>query len=360
MLCYCCAPPDFASLASFPHVDKDEGPYPGPAESQIWMDAHAHPGRCFLAGLPASDPFIKLMGAPDVDTAVSDIAAGGVGVVAFSTVGDLRVLTASEDGVRAGREFNPGEAAEDHHRQLRALTEMAEGEGRRIVLKACDLRASDETDKAGLGIVVACEGADFLEGRLEGVEEAYDNVARSITLVHYRVNELGDIQTEEPVHDGLTAFGADVVREMNRLGMVIDLAHATWDVTGDVLALSTAPVVISHSHLATETNSHPRLLGREHAQAVTRAGGVVAAWPSGVALGSFDEYIDEILRMIDLLGLDHVAIGTDMDANYRPVLKNYREFPHMADALRRRGLATDELGKILGGNILRVYEQVLA
>jgi membrane dipeptidase len=102
------------------------------------------------------------------------------------------------------------------------------------------------------------------------------------------------------------------------------------------------------------------LLGKEHARAVTMAGGVVAAWPSGVALESFDDYVDEILRMIDLLGLDHVAIGTDMDANYRPVLKNYREFPRMADALRRHGLAADELGKILGGNMLRVYEQVLA
>jgi membrane dipeptidase len=360
MFCYCCAPPDFASLSSLTHVVEDERPYPGPAESHIWMDAHAHPGRCFLTGLPASDLFVQLMGAPDVDTAVSDLVAGGVGIVAFSTVGDLRVLTATEDGIRAGREFDPGEAAEDHRRQLHALTKITEGEGRRIVLKACDLRPNNGVDNAGLGIVVSCEGADFLEGRLEGIEEAYEAGARSITLVHYRVNELGDIQTEDPVHDGLTAFGAEVVREMNRLGMVIDLAHATWDVTRNVLDLSTAPVVISHSHLATETNSHPRLLGRDHAQAVTRAGGVVAAWPSGVALGSFDDYIDEILRMIDLLGLDHVAIGTDMDANYRPVLKNYREFPRMADALRRRGLATDELGKILGGNILRVYEQVLA
>jgi len=113
MFCSCCAPPDFASLASLTHLvtdNDDTGPYPGPAESQIWMDAHAHPGRCFLSGLPASDLFVQLMGAPDVDTAVSDLAAGGVGIVAFSTVGDLRVLTATEDGIRAGREFDPGEA----------------------------------------------------------------------------------------------------------------------------------------------------------------------------------------------------------------------------------------------------------
>jgi len=321
------------------------------------MDAHAHPGRCFLIGLPEDDPFVQLMGVADVETAVADLTAGGVDITAFSTVADLRVLGVTEQGICAARDFLPGEAAEDHLRQLRAIAAVADREGRRVVRTASDLRSRNGEDE--LRIVLSCEGADFLEGRLEGLQQAYESGARSITLVHYRVNELGDIQTESPVHGGLTAFGGEVVREMNRLGMVIDLAHATWDVSRDVLDRSSAPVVISHSHLAAGANSHPRLLSREHAQAITRCGGVIAAWPAGVALASFDDYVDEILRMIDVLGMDSVAIGTDMDANYRPVVKNYREFPGIAAGLARRGLKENEVGRILGGNLLRVYEQVL-
>lgn len=326
------------------------------AREQLWMDAHAHPGRCFLAGLPDDDPFVRLLGAPDTDRALADLSAGGVRLAAFATVGDLRSLSLTAEGIRAARDFAPGEAAADHRRQLEAIVGLADAAGHRIIESAADLRAIEADD---LGIVVTCEGADFLEGRLEGLEEVHARGARSITLVHYRVNELGDIQTEAPVHGGLTAFGADVVAEMNRRGMLIDLAHASWQVTKDVLDRTTDPVMISHSHLACGKDSHPRLLSAEHALAVTRAGGVVAAWPAGVALASFDEFLDEILRMLELLGVDHVAVGTDMDANYRPVLTSHREYPDLAAGLLARGVGAAEVGAVLGGNLVRLFAEVL-
>jgi membrane dipeptidase len=207
-------------------------------------------------------------------------------------------------------------------------------------------------------MLVTCEGGDFLEGRLPRVEEVWQQGARSITLVHYRVNDLGDIQTEPPRHGGLTPFGVDVVGEMNRLGMIIDLAHATWDVTRDVLDRSSHPVMISHSHLARGDDPHPRLLSRDHALAVAREGGLVGAWPAGVALETFDDYLDEILRMVDLLGADHVSIGTDMDANYQPVMTNYREMPSLAAGLRERGLGETETALVMGGNFMRLFEAV--
>jgi membrane dipeptidase len=327
------------------------------AREQVWMDAHAHPGRSFLVGLGPENPLVRVLGAPDPERALADLAAGGVRLAAFATVGDLGALTLTDAGIRAARDFEPGEAAADHLRQLEAIVGLAEGARHGIVRSAADLRPASAD---GVGILVACEGADFLEGRLEGVEEVHGRGARSITLVHYRVNELGDIQTEAPVHDGLTPFGADVVAEMNRLGMVIDLAHATWEVTKDVLDRTAAPVMISHSHLARGEESHPRLLSAEHALAVTRAGGVVAAWPSGVALGSFDEFLDEILRMVELLGVDHVAIGTDMDANFRPVVTSHRQYPDLAAGLLTRGMSEAEVGAVLGGNLVGLFAGVLS
>ena len=323
----------------------------------IWADAHAHPGRCFLLGLPGDSPITATVGLPDLDRAYDEIAEGGLGLACFSTVGDLCVLGVGPEGIRVARDFERGEAAADHRRQLEALAELATEPGRRPVLTTADIDAIGEAND--LGVLIGCEGADFLDGHLAGVEEVFHVGARVITLVHYRVNELGDVQTDRPRHEGLTAFGREVVQEMNRLGMLIDLAHATYAVTRDVLDCSEAPVVISHSHLARGRDPHPRLLSREHALAVARSEGVVAAWPSGMALSSFDEFIDEILRMLDLLDLPHVAIGTDMDANYQPVVQNYRQFPEIAEALRKRGLRADEVQMVMGGNLVRLLRRIL-
>ena len=275
----------------------------------------------------------------------------------FATVSDLRALRIDGDrGLHAGRAFETGEAYADHERQLAALDEITTRRGVARILAPEDLDAIRATNRRG--ILLACEGGDFLEERLERVAEAYDRGVRSITLVHYRINELGDIQTEPPRYGGLTPFGVSVVREMNRLGMIVDLAHATFDATRQALDASSHPVMISHSHLAGEGDAHPRLLAREHALAVVKGGGLVGAWPSGMALASFDDFVDEILRMVDLLGVAHVAIGTDMDANYRPVLDSYRQMPELEAALQARGMGNDEVASILGGNFMRLFAAV--
>ena len=321
-----------------------------------WIDVHAHPGRCFLRGIPEGDPLRTILGPDDVDRAIEDLRVGGVALTSFSTVADLRVLSVGPDGIVAGREFEAGEAWSDHQRQLAALLELGTKGEVRLVLTPEDVESNAESGIPGM--LVTCEGGDFLEGRLSRVEEVWNRGVRSITLVHYRVNELGDIQTEAPRHGGLTDLGGRVVEEMNRLGMIIDLAHATWDVTRNVLDRTGHPVMISHSHLARGEDPHPRLLSEEHALAVATSGGIVGAWPSGMALETFDDYVEEILRMIDLLGVEHISIGTDMDANYQPVLDNYREMPSLAMSLRERGLSESETGLVMGGNFMRLFGAV--
>ena len=321
-----------------------------------WVDIHAHPGRCFLRGVSEEDAIRAVLGPDDTERAVEDLQAGHVALSSFSTVADLRVLSVDANGVKAGREFEPGEAWSDHQRQLAALLDLAAEGSVRLVRTPGEVKDPSARDVPGM--IVTCEGGDFLEGRLSRVEEVWDRGVRSITLVHYRVNELGDIQTESPRYDGLTDFGFEVVTEMNRLGMIIDLAHATWAVTRDVLDRSSHPVMISHSHLARAEDSHPRLLSKEHALAVARSGGIIGAWPAGVELKSFDDYLEEILRMIELLGVEHVSIGTDMDANYQPVLTSYREMPSLAGGLRERGLSEPETNLVMGGNFLRLFEIV--
>ena len=159
------------------------------------------------------------------------------------------------------------------------------------------------------------------------------------------------------MHGGLTVLGKSIVREMNRHGIIIDLAHATFAVTKDVVEVTTKPVMISHSNLATRTVQHARLISVEHAKLVTDAGGIIGAWPAGIGQVTFADYIDSIQRLVDAVGIAHVAVGTDMDANFRPVLRSYRDWALVPAALLARGMSEGEVASVMGGNFLRVFKE---
>ncbi|MFP5327564.1 MAG: membrane dipeptidase, partial [Acidimicrobiia bacterium] len=151
-----------------------------------WVDIHAHPGRCFLAGLGDDHPLTRSLGGDGSVAALQAARSAGLAAVSFATVADLVVLTPSPDGgLRAGREFRPGEAHADHLRQLEGLRQMLDLEGVDVAMGAADLeRAHREGQTA---VLITCEGGDFLEGRPERVAEAHQLGMSSLTLVHYRV-----------------------------------------------------------------------------------------------------------------------------------------------------------------------------
>lgn len=322
-----------------------------------WVDVHAHPGRCFLGGLAHDDRLASALGGDSSDQAVEEIVAAGMAAVSFATVTDLRVLGPRPDGgLHAVREFSPGEAVADHRRQLDGLQSLIERHDLPVVRVADDVLTAHRAGRTAL--FVTCEGADFVEDRLERVEEAHAAGVRSITLVHYRQNRFGDLQTEPAHHGGLSAAGRELVGEMDRLGMLIDVAHASYETTLGVLEETTRPIILSHTHLDGGRRDNARLVSREHALAVAAAGGLVGAWPSGVSSDTFDDFIDEIVRLVELIGVDHVGIGTDMDANYKPVLTGYSEFAGIAASLSERDFTTAEINRVLGGNAIDLIRAV--
>jgi membrane dipeptidase len=117
--------------------------------------------------------------------------------------------------------------------------------------------------------------------------------------------------------------------------------------------------MISHTNIATASMSHPRLISIEHAKLVASAGGIIGSWPSGIGQASFSDYIDSIQRLVDIVGIDHAAIGTDMDANFKPVLRSYRDWSLIPAALLARGMHDEEVAKIMGGNFLRLFKSTL-
>jgi membrane dipeptidase len=327
-------------------------------ERHASVDTHSHPGRFFLRRLTDQTPTTRAFGEPFEDQAIADLVAGNVSATLFCAVADMRLLEmTSTQGLRAGRDWTPGEAYADYRRQLAELKTMLSNPALIPGLTAADIEAAHRGHK--IGAIFAVEGGDFIEDRLDRVHEAFRDGVRAVTLVHYHVNQIGDIQTEAPVHNGLTVLGKSIVAELNRTGIIIDLAHATLAVTKDVLGISNKPIMISHSNIATASVTHPRLISVEHAKLVASAGGIVGSWPSGIGQTSFSDYIDSIQRLVDTVGIDHAAIGTDMDANFKPVLRSYRDWSLLPAALLARGMHDEEVAKIMGGNFQRVFKSNL-
>ena len=137
-------------------------------------------------------------------------------------------------------------------------------------------------------VIQAVEGGHFLQGHLDRVEESYGRGLRHLGLLHDSdaTVPLGDVYTNPPRYGGLTAFGASVIKECNRLGMLIDLAHANMQTTEAALKVTTRPVIISHTGLDTQLGDdprmaqmmRPRLISKEQARMVADAGGLVGVW----------------------------------------------------------------------------------
>jgi len=315
------------------------------------FDLHAHPGRFFMAGAPRS-AFVDSYAQLDPDSAITDMRHGGLAGAMFATVADLAVLGKTERGLGATRAFAPGEAHDDHLRQIDAARALFDAND--IALARTSVDIHDAHAARAIAGFISVEGGDFIEDQLDRIAQAAALGVRSITIIHYRVNQIGDTQTEAPVHHGLTPLGRATIRAMEQAGMLVDLSHASFDTVKQATAIATRPMLLSHSNIAPVAGPHPRLISLDHARLVTATGGVVGCVPAGFAQASFEDFVETILRMIDRLGVDHVAIGTDMDFTYRSVLPSYRDWPALAETLLARGLAEDEAAKVMGGNAMRI------
>lgn len=322
------------------------------------IDVHAHPGRTFIRGATGLSPALmafSIRGTSE-DAAFKDMREGLVCGGSFSLVADFQTLDLQGEGLASTREFAPGEARASYERQLANLRATVAEHGAMIVAEPSDFARIK--GGGGVAVLITVEGADFLGGDIANVTRAFADGVRSITLVHYRPNEVGDIQTAPTVRRGLTPFGAEVIREMDRLGMVVDLAHAAEPVVSMALKVGERPMMCSHTHLQGHGATNPRFLSEGLARAITERDGVIGAWPAGIGATTMNDYVDRIFDLSEALGPDHVAMGTDMDANYKPVFTSYRQMPLLVSELLRRGYGEDNVVKFVGGNFLRVFEAV--
>ena len=325
----------------------------GQPPAPLSFDLHTHPGAFFNAG-KAGYVADSLRGT------VAGMKRGRLSGAFFSLVGDAPLIELTPTGVKTRGSYAPGEARAEYTRQLALLSQQLAtvSDSAFIATTAADLFRAQRENR--IAAFLGCEGGEFLDGDVDRLDLMHADGLRSLQIVHYVPSALGDLQTQPPQHNGLSSFGKDVVKRCNSRRVLVDVAHASFATVRDVVSLTTAPVILSHSILSLESNRllAARSISVEHAKLVAATGGVIGAWPSGFNR-SFDEFVDNTKRLIDVVGVDHVGLGTDMDGNLEPVFADYQQLTSWAGALVQRGLSRSDAEKVLGGNMLRVLQTVI-
>ena len=253
-----------------------------------------------------------------------------------------------------------------------------------------------------IGSLIGVEGGRQIGGSLAALRQFYTLGARYMTLTHNQTTEWADAGTDEPKYDGLSPFGLEVVKEMNRLGMLVDLSHVAPSTMKDAIAASKAPVIFSHSDVAA-LNPHPRNVPDNVLQLLPANGGVVMvtfvpgflspdvwawsreqsaeearlkslysfskakqeaglkAWEAAhprppVQVGAVADHIEHVVK---IAGHDHVGIGGDLDGIPYGVegLGGVEGYPLLFAELIRRGWSDKNLAKLAGGNVLRALRK---
>jgi membrane dipeptidase len=226
-----------------------------------------------------------------------------------------------------------------------------------------DVRAAKA--RGAVAALGGIEGGQALEGRLDAIERFARRGVRYLGLLHFSANAIGRpaYGWRADASQGLTGFGRDAVRECERCGVIVDLAHVNRRGFFDALELATVPAVVSHTGVI-GVHDHKRNIDDEQLRAVARNGGCVGIIFARRYLGaaSIDAVVDHLLHAISVGGEDLPALGSDFDGSVVPPegLEDVAALPNLTVALSRRGVTPRVLEKILGGNVLRVLDAVPA
>jgi membrane dipeptidase len=296
--------------------------------------------------------------------------------------------------------------------QIAAVREAVERHPNDLVLctTASEIRAAKAHDK--IAVLMGVEGGHMINDSLANLDKFYALGVRYMTLTHMLNTDWADSSTDQPAHNGLSDFGKQVVREMNRLGMMVDVSHVSDKTFYDVLTASTAPVIASHSSCRALCNA-PRNMTDDMIKGLASKGGVIQinyhvgflnqqfqdVQKNNPELGKeieaeakkrcgnneacqlieadkivrdmvaegklprvdWTEIINHIDHAVKLVGADHVGLGSDFDGADMPYgMEDASHLPQITNALLAKGYSASDIRKILGGNTLRLMQDVEA
>jgi membrane dipeptidase len=243
-----------------------------------------------------------------------------------------------------------------------------------LALTAADIERSRKQGR--IASLIGMEGGHSINSSLAALRMFHQLGARYMTLTHSLNTPWADSATDTPAHDGLSPFGEDVVREMNRLGMLVDLSHTSPATMADALRVATAPVIFSHSSARALTNV-PRNVPDDILRQLPKNGGIVmitfvpqfvspavAEWnarpaadrPATAPRATLAQVADHIEHVRKVAGIDHVGLGGDFDGITSVVLglEDVSTYPALIAELLRRGWTDADVGKLTWHNVMRV------
>jgi membrane dipeptidase len=363
------------------------------AESAIIIDTHIDvPMKLLRTGADVSRP------AEGFDFDYPRARAGGLNVPFMSIYTDAKLEA-------------EGKSREMADQLIDAVEKMAATAPDKFAIarSTTDVRAHFE--RGLMSLPLGMENGSPIEGDLDNLRHFYDRGIRYITLAHGLSNHISDSSYDDNHQwQGLSDFGVEVVREMNRLGIMIDISHLSDDAVRQVFEISETPVIASHSSARHFTPGFERNLSDELIVGLAENGGVIQInfgsgfinsaaraydskrWPAGRAwleehpdmsyadlaehflpdyaakngpypYASLDDVLDHFDHVVDLVGIDHVGIGSDYDGvgdSLPTGLKDVSTYPNLIEGLLARGYSEADIRKILGGNLLRVWSEVEA
>lgn len=263
--------------------------------------------------------------------------------------------------------FLPAQATRESLRLLDVFYgELAENaDALLLATRAQDIEEAKRTGK--VAAVIGCEGAEALEGDLGVLRMLHRLGLRLLTVTWSRRNQAADGTYESHTGGGLTRFGLKLVEECNRLGILLDISHLSAAGVRDVMSASSQPVIASHSN-AYALCPNVRNLSDEQLVALAEKGGTVGVTfvPAFITESGREATLSRLLDHIDhiahMIGIDHVALGSDFDGFGPPAtvgLEDATHMPAITAGLLERGYSEAEVRLVLGGNLLRVFRQVV-
>ena len=320
---------------------------------------------------------------------------GGLDALFFGVV-----VRHPSDGLETGPITGP-RAVNDALVQVAAVHELARVLPEDVVFCSTADQVRTAHEQGRIAALISLEGGHMINNSLPVLRMFARLGVRSMTLTHFFHTDWADSSGQAPVHNGLTDFGRQVVREMNRLGVLVDISHVSDKTFRDVLDASEAPVIASHSS-ARAIAGHVRNMSDEMIRALAAKGGVVAInfhvtyldqarneyqtriqplWNRLVPkypgeqhearrweevarefgprpTVSWERIVDHIDHIVRLAGADHVALGSDFDGAAMPEgMEDVTRLPRITEALLRKGYSEPDIRKILGENLLRVMTE---
>ncbi len=311
------------------------------------VDAHAHPDSFFGSRRT------------DRSSTLESIVALGMAASSFSAVGD-----------RQARERGAWQAETMHavRLQLDWVRDFATAGKVRLIRSAADIAVPAPGTPPGA--ILALEGAHPVGEDPDKVGALYAQGVRIVTVMHYAMSDLGDCMTCRSAHNGLSPAGRKVVERMQRLGILVDVAHADPRATRQIVDMMDRPVMDSHTSLCpgSDGSTCGRLRTWDDMEHLAKKGGVVCTWPlaytrPNAKRDTFRDWALELLEMKRRLGVAHLGIGTDGGGGLPALIQGYRDVRDLATlarTMREVGFAPEEIAAVFGGNFRRVFQQAVA